>query len=620
MKSLKTNAAELIQQGRFNEAVAVLGKYVSKHHRDVDALFQLADVHGKLGAFDQAEKVLLDIVAINPALPAVYYALGIALHLQRKMEDSAAATRKLLAMAPAHFDGHFLLSRTYFELGQTDKAAQSCRAALAVNPGFDPARNYLAYILENEGRLDEAEQEYRELIRRSPQKYELQSELGLVLRGMGRLQEALDIYRNIVQQKPSLLSAASNMALCSNYMEALNPASVADIHRQVGQAYSKSVTPCTQFTNAVDEERQLRVGYISPDLRLHSVAYFFEPLLANLNKESIFPVCYADVPRADAVTRKIQGLAGGWRSIYGKDSGQVAQGIIDDRIDILVDLAGHTGGNRLQLFARRVAPVQFTYLGYPNTTGLTNVDFRVTDHWADPVGADDEHLYTEQRLRLKSGFLCYQPSTEAPDVALLPARSNGYVTFGSFNNLAKMGTSIIVLWARILLAIPGSRLLLKNKPLGHTSIAKAMLEQFESLGVAGERVEFAGSNPDLLDHLSSYGNVDISLDTFPYNGTTTTCEALWMGVPVVTLAGVSHVARVGHSLLSQIDKAEWVGVSADDYVDIAVHLGANLDELSSIRGGLRNQMWQSLLCNGELLATEMEEAYRTAWRKWCATQ
>jgi predicted O-linked N-acetylglucosamine transferase (SPINDLY family) len=295
---------------------------------------------------------------------------------------------------------------------------------------------------------------------------------------------------------------------------------------------------------------------------------------------------------------------------------QVDQKMREDRVDILVDLAGHTGINRLLLFARKPAPIQVTYLGYPDTTGLTTMDYRLTDAYADPPGIADDS-YSEQLVRLPETFLCYRPSDAAPAVGPLPATVAGYVTFGSFNALAKINAPLVAMWSKILDQVPNSRLILKNQGLDSAGARQTILEYFAAHRVEQDRVELIGLSAGIAEHLQLYNRVDIALDTFPYHGTTTTCEAMWMGVPVVTLAGRAHVSRVGVSLLCNIGVPELVADSQEMYVRLASELAGDLGRLSNLRSNLRQRMAQSPLMDAPRFARNIEAAYRRMWRQWC---
>jgi predicted O-linked N-acetylglucosamine transferase (SPINDLY family) len=346
------------------------------------------------------------------------------------------------------------------------------------------------------------------------------------------------------------------------------------------------------------------------------VGTFIEPILANHDHAAFEVVCYCDVPRPDAVTQRLRAFADQWHSIIGMTDEQLAGKIRQDGIDILVDLAGHTADNRLRTLARKPAPVQVTYIGYPDTTGLRAVDYRITDGDADPPGLTEQY-HTESLIRLPGPFPCYSAPAEAPQANALPALSGGGVTFGSFNNFAKVTAHALALWARILDQVPGSRLLLKAASLGDLAVRQRVQEFFAGKAVSPQRLELLGREPSTRGHLSHYHRIDIALDTFPYCGTTTTCEALWMGVPVVSLAGSTHVARVGTSLLNSVGLAELSAHDEADYVRIACRLAGDLEKLAAMRITLRQRMQRSPLMDGPRLTRELEKVYREMWAEYC---
>jgi protein O-GlcNAc transferase len=346
------------------------------------------------------------------------------------------------------------------------------------------------------------------------------------------------------------------------------------------------------------------------------VAYFVEPLLENHDRQVAEVFCYAEVMQPDAVTMHLKGLADHWLVTVGLSDDEMAERIGTDGIDILVDLAGHTANNRLRVFARKPAPVQVTWLGYPNTTGLEAIDYRLVDAVTDPVGEADAFA-SETLVRLEGGFLCYGGLKGAPEPAASPCRKTGTVTFGSFNNPAKVSAATFDAWATLLARLPQARLLLKGKPFADAATRALFLARLGERGVAAERVELMAWLPDAAAHLGLYNQVDIALDPFPYNGTTTTCEALWMDAPVVTLRGDRHAGRVGASLLSQIGLTDLIANSVEEYVEIARALAGDPGRLDDLRRSLRPRLAASPLCDGRAFARKIEAAFRNMWQQWC---
>ena len=368
------------------------------------------------------------------------------------------------------------------------------------------------------------------------------------------------------------------------------------------------------YENTRDSERRLRVGYVSADFFTHPAAYFFEPLLAAHDRTNLEIFCYSAGARSDETTNRLREIAGAWRSIVGMNDETVARIIEADAIDILVDLSGHTAGNRLLVFARKPAPVQATYLGSLTTTGLTAIDYKLTDRFLTPDGTAER--FSEELVRLPHCFVCYQPPHGAPPVAALPSSKGGRVTFGSFNNLTKVMPEVVALWSRILRALPETKIILKDRTLADPAQCARYLGLFAENGVEAGRVELL-PRTTMADYLAVYDRVDIAFDPFPYNGCTTTCDALWMGVPVITLAGAMSYSRFGVSLLSNLGLDELIAATPDKYVEKAVALANDRKRLMVLRSELRSRMAASPLCDAKAFAKGIEEAYRRMWRRWC---
>jgi predicted O-linked N-acetylglucosamine transferase (SPINDLY family) len=395
-----------------------------------------------------------------------------------------------------------------------------------------------------------------------------------------------------------------------------NPELIRAEHARWAERHAGPLYASAGFGDAREDssDRPLRIGYVSPDFHRHPVARFFEPLLAHRDHGAFHVTCYSDVPRPDAVTARLRGLADEWRDVAGASDAAVAERIRSDRIDILVDLAGHTGGNRLLVFAGRAAPVQISYIGYPHSTGLTEMDYKVTDEYLDPPGMT-EHLYTEKLVRLPGGCWCYRPGEDAPDVNALPALNAGHFTFASLNRPMKLTPGALRLWAEILRRVPNARLL---AVAGRGCEQDPGLRQlFKEHGIDPARLVLAGRR-SRLDYFRLMQEVDVALDTFPHAGHTTTCDAMWMGVPTVTLAGRTHVSRLGAGVLSAVGLDRLVAATPEEYVERAVALASDLPKLAELRAGLRERMDRSPLCDGPRVARALEQAYRGMGAAGCA--
>jgi predicted O-linked N-acetylglucosamine transferase (SPINDLY family) len=502
------------------------------------------------------------------------------------------------------------------------KAEPAFRQALQLDPENASIPCHYGDLLVQIGRLTEAEPLYRKAVALDPGLARAHNNLASLLKEFGQTETAEASFRRALELDPDLPEAAyalsSNKLMALNYRADVSAEEVFRAHRDWGAALiARQTEPTPGFANDPDPDRVLRVGYVSPDLRQHSITYFLESLLANHDRAAVETFGYAEVAHPDAVTERFKALTSQWRFTAGMSDAELRHQVREDRIDILVDLAGHTSRTRIAAFAVRPAPVTATWLGYPATSGLATVDYRFTDGIADPPGAADK-LHTETLVRLPHGFLCYHPPTDAPEPGPTPAIAKGAVTFGSFNNLAKVTPEVIETWARLLQGLPAARLLLKGWIFADAVLRRRMTDRFAALGVAAERIDLRPLIPGVAEHLRLYREIDIGLDPFPYNGTTTTCEALWMGVPVVTLVGDRHAARVGVSLLARVGLERLAAGDVESYVATAVELARDVAALNEIRLGLRDRMRRSPLMDAPRFARDVEAAYRTMWRAWCA--
>lgn len=413
------------------------------------------------------------------------------------------------------------------------------------------------------------------------------------------------------------LALTSSRALFLNYAPNVDPERVFRAHCAYGElldAIRQDGVP--EYVQDRDPNRRLRVALVSPDLRAHSVSHFIEPLLEHHDRSQIELVVYYTNRVRDHVTARLKGLAAKWVDTDVLSDDAIASRVYADRVDVLIELSGHTHGNCLPALHARPAPIQMSYCGYPNTTGMKQVDYRIVDSHTDPAPAADR-LATEKLLRLDPCFLCFRPPSDAPAPAAPPCVEKGYVTFGSFNSVQKISDGLIDAWGRILNSVPRSKLTLKAVNFADDALRVAIAQRFVSRGVDADRLMLLKPEDKTANHLAAYSAIDIALDPFPYNGTTTTCEALWMGVPVISLAGDSHPGRVGVSLLSAVGHPEWVAGSVDEYVRIAAELAGSSAGLAESRRGLRERMQQSPLTDGPGFCRRFEAAMRTAWRSWC---
>lgn len=525
----------------------------------------------------------------------------------------------LLERFPNDLSVLYSLAQIGFMTGRPDLVIEKMRRCIELDPYDGGAHHNLGDALRSKGRHDDAIVELNRAISLMPNPAAAHNSLGLTLKDLGRMTESVAAFRTATVLDPSYAIAHSNLLLFSNYQAEIGPGELFEEHRRWSEKYESPLRNSRiPHTNDPTADRKLRVGYVSPDLRQHSVAYFLLALLEHHDRDQVHVTAYSNSAAADDITSRIQRSVDAWCPIAGAPHHQVASRIRADQIDILVDLSGHTAEHRLQVFALKPAPVQITWLGYPGSTGLDAMDHRLSDPVADPPG-DTRRSSSEQVLLLPRTTWCYAPLSDSPDVGPLPALSRTGITFGSFNNFGKISALTLDMWAEILRRTPDSRLVIKNVAMRSATVVEQTYDSFARRGIAADRLELLSQDPSLAVHLGRYNDIDVSLDTFPYHGTTTTCESLWMGVPAITLEGPNHASRPGTSLLHNVGLADLVAQTPDDYVAKAVRLAGDLPRLEDIRAGLRRRMLESPLMDGPSFAADMEAAYRQAWRTWCAT-
>ncbi len=470
--------------------------------------------------------------------------------------------------------------------------------------------------LEKGGEVASALECYRACAAAHPDSPEAHLALAAALSTLWRMEECTAALDAALRLAPHNREIFSGVLLTHHYAAHPDSRALFELHRRYGQMASERLPPRVSgaHPHTRDAERPLRIGYLSRNFSRHSVGYFIEPVIARHDRTRYSVYCYYTHPYCDETTQRIARMAQGWRHVTDGSDESLADKIVDDGIDILVDLGGHTKMNRLGVFALKPAPVQMTWLGYPDTTGLAAIDYRITDAIAGPAPSADER-HTERLLRLAPSFLCYQPPQDSPALAARGAPER--VVFGSFNMLPKVNARVIGLWAGVLDAVPDSRLILKSASLEHAATASRVLACFAARGITGSRIELRGWAAGRAEHLAAYGEIDIALDTFPYNGTTTTCEALWMGVPVVTLAGEMHMSRVGATLLAAAGLGDLVAASAEGYVEIAARLARDVTRRQTLRRELRARLAVSPLLDHAGFVVKLEQLLRAAWRAWC---
>jgi predicted O-linked N-acetylglucosamine transferase (SPINDLY family) len=581
----EVNAALRWAQARFYQknyrgALEVFALAATEHPRAAAAHCGMGAAHQAIGDLAQALVAYEHALAIDPAFAQAHYNLGAVLHQLGRSEEAIGHFEAAIRSAPLLAEAHLGLARAFLALMRPDEAATAAERAIALRPTWGSALAELATALQLQGEQD----------------------------------RSLAALRRAVELEPSSAAIHSNLLYALNFRADIETDALASEHRVWAARHAEPLASvAVSYESDRSPERPLRVGYVSPHFREHAVSFFSEPLLAAHDREQFKVYCYSDTCEPDSTTQRFRARAFAWRDICRLSDEEVSRQIRADEIDILVDLAGHIGGNRLLTFARKPAPVQFTYLGYQNTTGMSAIDYRLTDAITDPACADE--LYSEKLVRLPTSFFCYQPPAQSLEVNPLPALERGYVTFASLNHVSKLTAAALMLWARIVREVPGSRLLL----LGYTP---GMLENkvrsiFESQGVEPDRLQVINKRPRAA-YLELHYAVDLALDTFPFNGHTTICDALWMGVPSVVLQGDRYASRFGSSALVNLALDDLIAKTPEEYIAIATGLAHNLPRLAGLRRELRATFLASPLTDGPRFAREVEDAYRQAWRTWCA--
>ncbi|MGD1278627.1 MAG: tetratricopeptide repeat protein [Tepidisphaeraceae bacterium] len=604
------------QAGRFDAAAEMLCRAANANPASAECRFNLALALLALGRWDDAIAALRDALSIRPSYPQAYNSLGTALQAKGQLTEAVEAYRQAVALNPDTAGFWSNLGIALHGQGNSQEAVAALRQALKLKPDYAEAYNNLGRALVGVGRIGEALAACQQALQFRPEFPEAMNNLANALRDTGRINHAISTYRKAISLAPDDASVRGNLIYAMHFIPG-DPAAVFQEHLNWNRIHAQPLAgQILQHRNDAAPDRRLKIGYVSPDFRQHSVGFFLLNLLANHDPAAVEVFCYSDAARPDAATARFQQSAHRWKPVVGVADAQLAQIIIQDQIDILVDLAGHTAGNRLLVFARKPAPIQVSYCGYPDTTGLATMDYRFTDAYADPPGATEQY-HSEQLVRLPRCFLCYAPPADGPEVGPVPATAAGRITFGSFNSISKLSDATVAMWSQVLSAVPNSRLMIKGQGLTDAPVRQQVLERFAAHGIAADRLELHSSIASLAGHLELYHQIDIALDTYPYHGTTTSCEAMWMGVPVVTLAGKTHASRVGVSLLSNVGLEQLIAQTPEQYVQIAADLAKDLAALSVLRSALRSRLAASPLLDGSGLAREVEAAYRVMWKQWC---
>ncbi len=592
---------------------------IKQHIIEMEIMEPLAQVAKKAyfdGDLIHAERCYRSLLKNSPESAPINGAIGSVLLDQRRYTEAASFFRKANAIVPNDANITYSLGQCYYYQLDYDEALYWYKITLALQPSMFSAHNSMAAIYGLHRAYHRARQHLVKALEIKPESAVAHFNLGILQCETGNLDQGCALLRKSIQLDPNKSMKYSALLFHLHYQSRLEKEFLYNKHREWNKKYAASLCERIKHRNSKVPNRRLKIAYISPDFHMHSVSVLFVGILKSHHRDQYEIFCYSDGEISDGMSVTLKKMADHWCDINHKSDAYVLQRIQEDEIDILVDLAGHTGDNRLQMMSYKPAPIQVTYLGYPNTTGLDAINYRLTDEWADPVEEKGQY-YSEKLIRIPDGFLCFQPAVNIPDVAPAPFNKNGYITFGSFNNLQKINTQVISLWASVLNSVNNSRIVLKARGLDDDDARQRIFSEFSQLEVVAERITLLNYEENIGDHLVNYSLIDIALETFPYNGTVTTCEALWMGVPVITLRGDMHISRVGESIMYQAGLPDLIAETSENYIKIATDISNNPELINHLRGNLRPHLAHSKLMDAKGFIGHLESIYRDMWHCYC---
>jgi protein O-GlcNAc transferase len=643
------DAWQKYQAGQLEAAENACQRALAANQNDANALHLLGLLATNRGQTEAANKLINQALVIQWSHAAPHFESANGLKNQGKWDDAVASYRRALELAPLHFAIHANLGSALQHQGKLDESLLCFQKAAELNPADAFTQYSLGVALNELGQLEAAVAAYRRALELAPREASIYTALGAAFLLLGKLSEAIGFFekakdlqpdsaasyinlggalqnigkldetiaslRKALDLSPDRAAARSNLLHTLQYRTGVTLAELATEHADYERLNAAPLRAEWQPHAAHrDPERQLTLGFMSPCFSQHPVGHFVIRALENLDHEKFKVACYSDRTGRDDWTGRFTAASAIWRETKNVTDAELAQRIREDRIDILFDLAGHTAKNRLLVCARKPAPIQITWADYVGTTGLAAIDYLLADRYEVPPEA--EVHYAERVLRMPNGYICYDPPSYSPAVTPLPALQQGFVTFSSFNHRPKITFAMVAVWAKILQLVPNSVLVLKNRGMNDVSVAVPLRSEFGRHGIEPRRIVCQGRSAH-VELLADYQRIDLALDTFPYNGGLTTCEALWMGVPVVTCPGETFASRHSLSHLSNVGLTETIALNLDDYVDIAVSLATDLPRLAAMRKKLRIRVAASPLCDGKRFADDLMNILREIWRQWC---
>lgn len=606
----------LEDMGRLDEAAACFEKLLRLAPDAVDAHCSLGNICYKQGRLDDAEAHFRRALAIRPDMAELHFNLGNTLKDMKRPFDAEVCYRQAILLRPDYAEAHYNLGVSLMMSGWIGEAEACFRTALQFRPDYAEVYSNLGVLLQGVGRMEEGVACCQRAVQINPGSADAHNNLGNALRDSGRLEEAKASYRMALELDDKHAEAHSNLIFTLDLAAGISIEEMQHERRRWGIMHAEHLLQRIPHANVPDPERRLRIGYVSADFRTNSAPTVFAAMLFGYDRERFEVYAYSNETRSTALTERFQQSVTGWRNVFGKTDDEMADLIREDGIDILVDLSGHSGRNRLPVFARKPAPIQATAWGYSTGTGIKAIDVLFSDPVLIPP--EEKDLYAEQ-VRYLPIFFSYYPCQTPPEVGPLPALKNGYVTFGTFTRMEKVTEVTYQAWADVLLAVPGSRMLFKNHEMDHAEARERVTERFARAGVAPERLLFQGRTLWEV-HVGAFNQIDIALDTFPQGGGVTTLEGLLMGVPLITLCWPTFAGRTGKSILTSLGMSDWVADTPHHYVEIARRKAQNIDELGRLRSQLRDRLNSSLLGDTDAYARVVEQEYRSLWRDWCAAR
>ncbi len=608
-------ATALHQQGQLPEAGALYRDILKSDPNCFDALHMLAVLTFQSGNVEDANALFLKAKGLNPGDASIHFNYGVMLQKLNKSQEALLQFKTTISINPGHPEAHQNSAIILRGMKRLEEAIESHRSAISLRPNYANAHFTCGETLQTMNRFEEAVSSYDEAIALKPEYAEAYHNRGIALRELGRFQDSLLSSVQAIKIKPDHLDAYSNFLFTSNFIQNFSPRSRLEKARQFGIQASKGVEEKTIFSGLNAPGMKKRIGFVSGDFKNHPVGYFTISLFENIDRSKFEIYAYSNNAYEDSLTLRLKKSVSRYQDITNQTDIDAARLIHRDGIHILIDLSGHTALNRLPLFARKQAPIQASWLGYCGTTGIAQIDYMIGDQHVIPPG--EEHHFTEKIKRLPGSYFCFSQPDEDMEVQCLPALDNGYVTFGSFNNHLKLTPEVIQLWAKILMAIEHARIFLKSAQFDDPSVKNHLRETFASLGISQDRLLFEGKT-DRTRYFEAYNKIDIALDPFPYPGATTSMEAMWMGVPVLTKKGDSFLSHNGETIAVNAGQSEWVAQNANDYLDKAIRFSSDLMALAQLRSKLRHQVLTSPIYAADQFARNFEIALSEMWADYIA--